>query len=246
MLEVGISQGLIESEIENECYPDLGLIKLRTTTFVLSVFLEVLTWHLHKQVKDYYKILEIEFRADTLAVKKAYRRLALKYHPDRNNEDNAAQKFIEITEAYEVLRDPLKRSENDKLYETYFRTKSKDKKFEETNEQTYQRKQQEWAHYGRTKAKEYSLISFEEFSRQLLREISVGAVYITNVFAILLVGGLIIGSLSLLPKAFEDGNGPALFLLLMIGGLIYLTYRLFIVALADYKVDRKRKFVNKK
>jgi DnaJ-class molecular chaperone len=128
-------------------------------------------------VKDYYEILELEFGAEILAVKKAYRQLALKYHPDKNKEPNASQKFIEITEAYEVLRDPLKKSEYDRLYQAYFRTKSKEEYTEQSYERTYQRKQKEWADFGREKAKEYSSIPFEEFAKRLLKEISVGASY---------------------------------------------------------------------
>ncbi len=78
-------------------------------------------------MKDYYKILEIDFGADILTVKKAYRKLALKYHPDKNKAPDAAQKFIEITEAYEVLRDSIKKEEYDRLYQNYFRTKTETK-----------------------------------------------------------------------------------------------------------------------
>ncbi|MFV0291150.1 MAG: DnaJ domain-containing protein [Mangrovibacterium sp.] len=196
-------------------------------------------------MKDYYKILELEFGADILAVKKAYRRLALKYHPDKNSEPNASQKFIEITEAYEALRDPLKKSEYDNLYQSYFRTKSQEQYSEQKYKQTYQSKQQEWAEYGREKAKEYSSIPFEEFAKRLLKEISVGASYIPNAIAILFVGGGALGMLTILPKAFEDGGG-GLFLLLMVVGLGYLAYRLFLVAQADYIEERKRKNLNNK
>lgn len=197
-------------------------------------------------MKDYYKILELEFGADILAVKKAYRRLALKYHPDKNSEPNASQKFIEITEAYEVLRDPLKKSEYDNLYQSYFRTKSQEQYSEQKYKQTYQSKQQEWAEYGREKANEYSSIPFEEFAKRLLKEISVGASYIPNAIAILFVGGGALGMLTILPKAFEDGGGLGLFLLLMVVGLGYLAYRLFLVAQADYIEERKRKNLNNK
>ena len=197
-------------------------------------------------MKDYYKILELEFGADILAVKKAYRRLALKYHPDKNKEPNAAQKFIEITEAYEVLRDPLKKSEYDRLYQAYFRTTAQDQYSEQSYEQTYKRKQQEWADFGREKAEECSSIPFEEFAKRLLKEISVGASYIPNAIAILFVGGRAIGMLTFLPNAFEDGGGLGLSLLLMIVGLGYLAYRLFLVAQADYKEERKRKILNNK
>lgn len=193
-------------------------------------------------MKDYYKILELEFGADILAVKKAYRRLALKYHPDKNKEPNAAQKFIEITEASEVLREPLKKSEYDRLYQAYFRTKTQ----EQYTEQSYERKQQEWADFGREKAKEYSSIPFEEFAKRLLKEISVGASYITNAIAILLAGGGAMKGLTILPEAFEDGGGFGLILLLIVVSLGYLAYRLFLVAQADYKEERKRKILNNK
>ncbi len=56
--------------------------------------------------KDYYKILEVSPGATPLAIKKAYRRLAIKYHPDKNAGNSIyEQKFKEINEAYRVLSD---------------------------------------------------------------------------------------------------------------------------------------------
>ncbi len=66
-------------------------------------------------MRDYYEILGVERAADGEAVKKAYRKLALQYHPDRNGGDKEAEeKFKEATEAYEVLRDPEKRAAYDR------------------------------------------------------------------------------------------------------------------------------------
>lgn len=63
---------------------------------------------------DYYKILEVSENADILKIKKQYRKLAMKYHPDRNaGDERAAKKFREITEAYEVLSNGEKRKEYD-------------------------------------------------------------------------------------------------------------------------------------
>jgi curved DNA-binding protein len=70
--------------------------------------------------KDYYKILGVERKATEDAIKKAYRKLALKYHPDRNPGDKKAEdKFKEINEAYQVLSDPSKRSRYDQLGDSY-------------------------------------------------------------------------------------------------------------------------------
>lgn len=63
-------------------------------------------------VKDYYKVLEVTPVASLQEIKKAYRRLAVKYHPDKNDGDHlAAARFVEVQEAYDVLSDPDKREE---------------------------------------------------------------------------------------------------------------------------------------
>ena len=64
--------------------------------------------------KDYYKILGVNKSASTEDIKKAYRKLAMQYHPDRNQGDKAAEaKFKEISEAYAVLSDSEKRKQYD-------------------------------------------------------------------------------------------------------------------------------------
>ena len=68
------------------------------------------------EYKDYYKILEVPRSADAKEIKKAFRRLARKYHPDVNKDNKAAEeKFKEINEAYEVLSDSEKRRMYDKF-----------------------------------------------------------------------------------------------------------------------------------
>lgn len=67
--------------------------------------------------KDYYKILGIAKGASDDEIKKAYRKLALKYHPDKNRAAGAEEKFKEIAEAYEVLSDAKKRDVYDKFGE---------------------------------------------------------------------------------------------------------------------------------
>jgi curved DNA-binding protein len=65
--------------------------------------------------KDYYKVMGVNRNADEKEIKTAYRRLARKYHPDISKESNAEEKFKELGEAYEVLKDSKKR----KVYDQY-------------------------------------------------------------------------------------------------------------------------------
>lgn len=65
--------------------------------------------------RDYYEVLGLSKGASTDEIKKAYRRLAKKYHPDVSKEENAIEKFKEVQEAYEVLSDDQKRAQYDQF-----------------------------------------------------------------------------------------------------------------------------------
>ncbi|MBI1885566.1 MAG: molecular chaperone DnaJ [Chloroflexi bacterium] len=65
--------------------------------------------------RDYYEVLGVPRNATTEQVKRAFRKLAMQYHPDRNKEDGAEARFKEIGEAYEVLADPEKRAAYDRF-----------------------------------------------------------------------------------------------------------------------------------
>jgi curved DNA-binding protein len=72
--------------------------------------------------KDYYQILGIDKNAKTDEIKRAYRKLALKYHPDKNPGDkDSEERFKEINEAYEVLSNPSKRERYDQISSSYQR-----------------------------------------------------------------------------------------------------------------------------
>ncbi|OQR93186.1 Type II (General) Secretory Pathway (IISP) Family [Thraustotheca clavata] len=87
----------------------LSMFKLLGVLIILSSLLLL-------EAKDYYKILGVPKNFNDRQLKKAYRTLALKYHPDKVDEaerEKAQEKFLEISEAYEVLSDPKKKEEYD-------------------------------------------------------------------------------------------------------------------------------------
>lgn len=65
-------------------------------------------------MKDLYKILEINKNASSEDIKKSYRKLVMKYHPDKNNSPEAEDKFKDIAQAYEILSDPTKKTNYDR------------------------------------------------------------------------------------------------------------------------------------
>lgn len=105
---------------------------------------------------DYYKILEIDKTASTEEIKKAYRKLARKYHPDLNpNDAQAKKKFQQINEANEVLSDPEKRKKYDKY--------GKDWEHGEEYER-YRKQQQQHQGTGRGRAGGFQAGSEQDFS----------------------------------------------------------------------------------
>jgi|SRR5690606_7717882 len=73
---------------------------------------------------NYYQILSINKNSSQDEIKKAYRQAALFWHPDKNKTSNAHEKFVQISEAYEILSNVEKRQLYDKIYSEYFDKKS--------------------------------------------------------------------------------------------------------------------------
>ena len=65
--------------------------------------------------RDYYEVLEVAKDVGEEEIKKAFRKKALEYHPDKNKSADAGEKFKEINEAYQILHDPEKRARYDQF-----------------------------------------------------------------------------------------------------------------------------------
>ena len=105
------------------------------------------------EYKDYYKVLGISKTATADEIKKAYRKLAVKYHPDKNQNDKSAEeKFKEINEANEVLEDADKRKKYDELGENW-----------EYNQQQQQTRGQANNHYQSASGEQFNDSDFSDF-----------------------------------------------------------------------------------
>ena len=80
----------------------------------LSIFI-ILTRLSSVLGEDLYKLLGVTKNADNRDIRKAFKKLALKYHPDKNNEEDAHDKFLKLNRAYEILKD----EETRKKYDLY-------------------------------------------------------------------------------------------------------------------------------
>ena len=146
-------------------------------------------------MKDYYKILELNFGATIQEIKTSYRKLAFKYHPDVSKEKNCSAKFIEITEAYEILSNENTKKQYDSIYYNFFKNSE--------NFDTYNPKQdltKEWEDIGKTKAKQYSEMKFDKFAEMLIDELKLGISYTPNfIFILFCISGVFV-SLYLISK----------------------------------------------
>ncbi|WP_194974203.1 J domain-containing protein [Aquiflexum lacus] len=140
-------------------------------------------------MKNYYLILGLNENASQEEIKRAYRKLALQWHPDKNLSPEAHEKFIEINEAYLVLSDPIKRSTFDQILNS-----SKQVNTAKPKSESYDF--EEFVNEAREKAKKYAGFSFDEFSKSLAKSLGeagkiVGKSAISSIFFYLLAGAVI-------------------------------------------------------
>lgn len=181
-------------------------------------------------IPNHYKILEIEPTASKEDIKKAYRRLALKYHPDKNKSPDAHEKFIAINEAYLLLYDNEARIKYDREYQHYFGQKAKSES--SGSQQQRQREPQfededlnQWTRNARQQAESFAKMAFDDFSNLILGIVKETGFQLGNAFLVMLgallsmggCGNIVVG----LSTKGEIGNPILGIILLPIGIILY-------------------------
>lgn len=180
---------------------------------------------------NYYQILGISEDATIEDIKKSYRKLALKYHPDINPSNNSTAKFIEITQAYEILKDADKR----KAYDSSINSNiDKNSNFNQ------------WQNDARQKAKKDADTNFSDFEDKLKKELKLIKSNSVGFGCLILLAIPVVTCLILVIRSLtSSGNNllgiSVVSLLFWIGLFAYYYVRIS----GAYKDDRKDMFDNK-
>jgi DnaJ-class molecular chaperone len=206
-------------------------------------------------ISNHYQNLGISPTASKDEIKKAYRQLALKFHPDRNKSPDAHEKFIEINEAYLILFDDEARVKYDREYKYYYGQKAKTEQTSSTNQEkahqereykhTYSSKKEpqfededlnQWTRNAREQAESFAEMAFDEFSKLVVGMVKetgfqLGNAFLVMIGAMLSMGGcgnIVIG----LSTKGEIGN-PML-------GIVLLPIGIFLYKLANRNYDNHK------
>lgn len=194
---------------------------------------------------NYYKRLGLTSNATREEIKKAYRKLALEFHPDVSKSPDAHERFIEINEAYLILYDIEARAKYDIEYDQYFaqqqayssdnENKESTKQGKSQSEQTYSRKGNtfsdenlnDWSQKARQQGENYAKMAFEEFSNLVLGFVKETGFQLGNTLLVFFgliftmggCGNLVFG----LTSKGEIGNPLLGIVILPIGLFLYMT-----------------------
>jgi curved DNA-binding protein CbpA len=177
---------------------------------------------------DYYKILGLSEFASTDEIKKSFRELAKKYHPDKNKASDANEKFREIFEAYEILINPADRKHFDQKRKEYYSANKQEiiKQYFSDSQFDSSKKQ------AKEKADHFSKMTFDDFLKSSLF-IAKKATMTTAIILMFLFGAfMILFSLYSVTITTKNVNGTGFFIMLFglaFGGL------LIYIAQKDYK-----------
>lgn len=190
-------------------------------------------------MKDYYSLLGIERGATKAEIKKKYRLLAIKYHPDKSSNPDSAVKFIAITEAYEVLSNPKSRAKYDLFRWEQLKQQKASKEsftvvvppFESTRTRRNKAQRKRSLKYHQTDSE-----SKKQF--QLVKEsFSIIGRYVPHILGTTLLVVILNSAISQLAGIFDVNVFRGLFICVLIAGIIYGIFWICRNAFQEFKKD---------
>ena len=149
---------------------------------------------------NYYEILGVNHDATKEEIKKAYRKLALQYHPDKNKSPDAHEKFIEINEAYLLLYDNEARAKYDREFKSYHKKESADKS--ENKEEIFEDFDlNDWSKKAKKQAEQYSKMSYESFYNLVKGVVKETGFQFSNVIVYMIAGILVLSGIGCLLRS---------------------------------------------
>lgn len=149
---------------------------------------------------NYYEILGISSNATKEEIKKAYRKLALQYHPDKNKSTDAHERFIEINEAYLLIYDDEARAKYDREFKTYQKKAPAGKS--EKNEEVFEDFDlNKWSKKAKKQAEQYSKMSYESFYNLVKGVVKETGFQFSNVIVYMIAGILVLSGIGCLLRS---------------------------------------------
>lgn len=192
---------------------------------------------------NYYAALGLPDFSNIKEIRSAYRKLAMQWHPDRNQDAGAQQKFIRIQLAYDFLKDAERRRDFDEYLKQGIQGQPKQQTSTSSSRQGYRPENVEagWQEQMKSRAEKYANMPYEEFLSTLSKEIKLHVSYIPNILAMLVTGSFATIPLWIgLQEFLSIGFAAIVFLGIFCGLFVWLTVRLFKVMMSDYEIDRKK------
>lgn len=190
-------------------------------------------------MKDYYSLLGIKSNATKAEIKKSYRVLATKYHPDKTNDPKSAEKFIEVTEAYDILSNKKSKAQYD-----LYRWEEQKRKKKSAESFTVVPPPVESTRMRRNKAQrkrslEYHLAKSKSEKRlHLLKEgLHIFSRYILHVLGVTLFAAIVGSIISQLPGEFEENIIRGIFMIAFILGFVFVLYKIVENLVQELKRD---------
>jgi hypothetical protein len=171
---------------------------------------------------NYYQILEIEVSASEQEIKRAFRKLAKKYHPDVNHSSDAPDRFKKVYMAYEVLSDPYKKRLYDELKEESQQQYSHAEQASSAHNSgfNYDAGFDEWEYRAQQRAEHYADMGYEQFKKHELRGLDFFYHQLSlfiGMFGLFFIGGLALFFSKIIVMAVINEKTPPLSL---VGALI--------------------------